>query len=94
MALDWSKANRRKSSSENVNDAALMRVATEPAAPQPSKADLRAEAEEAIATWNRPVQRLPTFIELKCWCGHRGRVKVAPGRRKRFRCSKCGYLSL
>lgn len=94
MALDWSKASRRRSTSDLGTDAALMRVASEPAEPRPSKEQLRADAAAAIAAYQGKVTRLPTVIELKCGCGHRGRVKVQSGQRKRFRCSKCGYLSM
>lgn len=94
MALDWSKASRRRQSSDIGNDAALMRMASEPRDPQPSKAELRALGVALLADYARPIRVLPSIIELKCGCGHRGRVKVYRGERKRFRCSKCGYLSL
>lgn len=97
MALDWSKANRRRSSSGPgiEADAALARMASDPGAPQPSKAELREAAVVALASYRKPIQVLPTIIHLKCGCGHRGYVRIARGApRKRFRCSKCGYLSM
>lgn len=62
---------------------------------QPSKAEMRAESAALVAAYPGPIRRLPTFIDLKCYrCNHRGRVKVYPGERKRFKCSRCGALSL
>lgn len=91
MALDWSRASRRKSNSESGSDAALMRIVSEPKAPQPSKADLRAESEAAIAAYRGAVTRLPTMIDLRCVCGRTARIAIAPDRaRPRFRCSRCG----
>lgn len=66
-------------------------VAEAEPAPQRSKAELRAEAEAALAAYRGPVRRLPTVHELRCLCGHRGRVAVpAELGRPRFRCSRCG----
>ncbi|MCD1266695.1 hypothetical protein B5M44_19090 [Shinella sumterensis] len=50
---------------------------------RPAKADLRAEAEAAIAKVTR---------EMKCdGCGHEGTVTVPASRRRaRLRCSQCG----
>lgn len=96
MGLDWSKRRRQSNSARGTDpDAALARLASEPATPQPSKAALRAESADAIERYTGRVQLCPTIIELKCvGCNHRGRVKVWRGERKRFRCSKCGYLSM
>lgn len=67
----------------------------EPHEPQPSKADMRAEIERRVAEYQGPVTRLPTVLHLKCTnCRHRGTVRVQPGERKRFKCSRCGAVSL
>jgi hypothetical protein len=60
--------------------------------PQPSKADLRAQAELAMAEYAGEVVRLPTVVRVRCGtCGHRGEVHVPPGGTPpRFRCTKCG----
>jgi hypothetical protein len=72
-----------------------MRAAADVPEAGPSKADLRAEAADAVERYTGRVQLCPTIIELKCvGCNHRGRVKVWRGEKKRFRCSKCGYLSM
>lgn len=62
---------------------------------QPSKAELVAEARDAIARYTGPVRRLPTVIRLKCYrCNHQGKAHVQPGQRRRFKCSRCGATSL
>jgi hypothetical protein len=94
MGLDWSKQRRRelagRAAAEAVADAdRLARVERgEPA--EPSKAELRAEAAAAVATYRGPIKRLPTIHDLRCICGHRAKVSVQPGPRPRFRCSRCG----
>lgn len=87
MARDWSKSKRLERWS-------APRASEADDEPQPSKAEMRALGIALLADYQRPIRVLPSIIELKCGCGHRGRVKVYRGERKRFRCSRCGYLSL
>ena len=95
MALDWSKSKRRdQRNAARGNEAELARLIADDV-PQLSKAELRALGVVALADYRKPIKRLPTIIYLKCGCGHKGHVKVYPGEpRKRFRCSKCNYLSM
>jgi hypothetical protein len=56
--------------------------------PRP-KAELRALAEKAAR--DCPVTRLPTMMPLRCTCGHRATVPIAPDvKSRRFRCLRCG----
>lgn len=60
-----------------------------------SKPEQRAEADALMASYGGRINRLPTYLKLKCYsCNHRGQVRLTPGRRARFRCSRCGALSL
>lgn len=57
----------------------------------PSKAEMRETAARAMATFRGRIHRLPTIVNLRCACGHRGKVRVRDqDRGKRFRCSNCG----
>jgi hypothetical protein len=57
------------------------------------KADLRAAADLALATFTGTVTRLPMVVDLRCPCGHHAKAHVAHGRpRPSFRCSKCGTV--
>jgi hypothetical protein len=70
--------------------ATLTRPMPEPIEERQSKAEMRAEADAAIAEFKGQIQRLPTMHELRCPCGHRAKVSAPAGARPRFRCSKCG----
>lgn len=94
MARDWSKFKaKQQANAARRAEVDLARSLAEDE-PRPSKAELRALGIALLADYQRPIRVLPSIIELKCGCGHRGRVKVYRGERKRFRCSKCGYLSM
>lgn len=95
MGLNWSKSKAPdQAHAARRTEVEIARIRAEET-PQPSKAELRALGIALLADYARPVKVLPTIIELKCGCGHRGRVKVYKGEpRKRFRCSKCQYLSM
>lgn len=94
MALNWSRQRARdqmRSARSSEIETARLLSGTDTFEPEPSKAELRAETEALIAAYRGPVQRLPTFRDVRCPCGHQGRVKVAPGRAMpRLRCSRCG----
>lgn len=97
MARDWSKQrNRDNAAATRRAEVMLARELADYDGPRPSKADLREEAAVAVAQYRGPVRRLPTVIELKCYaCNHRGRVTLPYGNTtRRFRCGKCGALSL
>jgi hypothetical protein len=96
MGRDWSKLRRREQgNSANREEAAVMRLLYE-RPPQLSKEEARAEMEDALARYRGAVRKLPTIIEVKCYrCNHRGRASMPSGNTvKRFKCSKCGALSL
>jgi hypothetical protein len=98
VGRNWSKQKVRDAAQRHrqaATDMAHYLVELEAPSAQPSKAELREEAAAAIARYTGPVRRLPTMVDLKCYrCNHRGRVRVYPGERKRFKCSKCGAVSL
>ncbi|MCZ8158636.1 MAG: hypothetical protein O9256_01930 [Rhizobiaceae bacterium] len=83
--IDHSRRNARdrmaRQGSDSVVDFGLPAGMTPPK-PRKSKASLRAEASEAVASITRLV---------RCPCGHSGKVAVTPAMTgRRFRCSKCG----
>lgn len=95
MARDWSKQRRREAAKRTAGEAVeRARYLAELEAPDTkpsSKAELRAEADRLVAEYRGPVRRLATVIEVRCPCGHRGKVRVPPGRpRPRLRCRRCG----
>ena len=92
MARNWSSAKRREQAARAARDAVddSRYLDDEPFEPAPSKAELRAEAELAIAAYRGRVRRLPMYAALRCRvCGHRGRARVPPGASPRFKCSAC-----
>jgi hypothetical protein len=95
MANDWSKQRRRdQTRTAKRQDVEIARILAEDRPVPPSKAELRAQANAAIADHRRAIDKLPTVVEVKCYrCNHRGRIKVYDVN-ARFRCSKCGALSL
>jgi transposase-like protein len=65
-----------------------------PKARQPSsKAELRAQAEQALAQASKPVTKLPMKIKRHCArCDRFNSVLVEPGEAvPAFKCSACGY---
>lgn len=48
-----------------------------------------AEAVEDAEDFNE-IKRLPTYIDLRCACGHAARACYHTSKRPRFRCSRCG----
>lgn len=91
MARDWSRqANRDRERVARRADAEIARILAEDE-PRPSKVELRAQADAAIAGYRGPIKRLPMFAALRCRsCGHRGAARVPPGATPSFRCSACG----
>lgn len=60
---------------------------------QPSKAELRAEADALMARYKGEVKRLNSVVGLRCrTCGHRGTAHIRPEADAvpRFRCTRCG----
>jgi hypothetical protein len=59
--------------------------------PQYSKAELRAQAEAAMAAATKPVTKLPTKITRQCGkCGETTSVMVEPGAETPpFKCKRC-----
>lgn len=100
MGLSWSKDRRRTLSRLAATDGMeRARLVAELDGgqlyrPEQSKEEMRAETAALVEEYRGKIKRLPTFVPLKCVCGHRGRAMVKPGRKPRFRCSKCGALSL
>jgi hypothetical protein len=98
MATDWSKLRRRAQARtakrDNIEIARILHE-DEPK-PQLSKEEARAEMASALARYRGAVHKLPTIVEVKCYrCNHRGRASMPNGNTaKRFKCSKCGALSL
>ena len=96
MARDWSKLRRRENTSASLREeAAVMRLLYE-RPKQLSKVEARAEMEAALARYRGTIRQLPTIVELKCYkCNHRGKAIMPNGNTtKRFKCSKCGAMSL
>jgi hypothetical protein len=56
-----------------------------------TKAELRAQAEQAMATIGKPVVKLPTKLTRQCGkCGEPTSVMVAPGEAApAFKCKRC-----
>jgi len=61
--------------------------------PALSKAELRVQAEKAVAAANKPIQKLPTKIVRQCGrCGEPTSVMVDPGQPvPAFKCARCGH---
>jgi ribosomal protein S14 len=59
--------------------------------PALSKAELRAQAEQAVAATNKPIQKLPTKVVRQCGrCGEPSAVMVEPGEPvPAFKCKRC-----
>jgi hypothetical protein len=94
MGLSWSRSRARQhEQSARRADIEIARYLAEDVRRR-SSAAIAADMARAVAEYRGPVRRLPYIMKLKCICGHKGRVKVYPGARKRFRCSKCGFLSI
>ena len=56
-----------------------------------SKAELRAQAEKAVAAASRPIVKLPTKLSRQCGrCGEFNAVMVEPGQEPpAFKCKSC-----
>src|SRR5450631_524472 len=91
MARDWSKMKSRDQARQaQVEDRRIMNELARDE-PQPSKAELRIVAENAIASYRGPITQLPSYVGLRCRsCGHRGVARVPYGKSPRFRCAGCG----
>jgi DNA-directed RNA polymerase subunit M/transcription elongation factor TFIIS len=97
VARDWSKQRKRDLARQALGaEIELARILRNEDEPQPSKAEQRAEAAALLAAYQGPIKKLPTVVALRCAkCGHRGNVRMRPGEpKRRFKCSKCGYLAL
>jgi ribosomal protein S14 len=59
--------------------------------PSLSKAELRAQAEQAVAATTKPIQKLPTKVVRQCGrCGEPSTVMVEPGQEvPAFKCKRC-----
>jgi hypothetical protein len=66
-------------------------MAHRPRRPVPTKAELRAQAEAAMASVTRPVTKLPTKLVRQCGgCGEFSAVMVEPGETPPpFKCKVC-----
>ena len=64
-----------------------------PRQPSMSKAELRAQGQQALAQASKPVTKLPMKIKRQCGrCDHFNSVLVEPGEAvPAFKCSACGY---
>jgi hypothetical protein len=64
-------------------------------APALSKADLRAQADQAMATVTKPIVKLPTKLTRQCGrCGEFSHVMVEPGAEPPpFKCKLCDRKS-
>lgn len=62
-----------------------------PKAPPTTKAELRAQAELAVASVSKPIVKLPTKLVRQCGrCGESNAVMVEPGDLPpEFRCKHC-----
>jgi hypothetical protein len=62
-----------------------------PKAPPTTKAELRAQAERAVASVGKPIVKLPTKLVRQCGrCGESNAVMVEPGDLPpEFRCKHC-----
>ncbi|MCC6314808.1 MAG: hypothetical protein IT337_12440 [Thermomicrobiales bacterium] len=96
MALDWSKAKRREHQQQAPADERAIAALLARDEATPSKAELRAQAADALARYTGRIRRLPTILEVRCGCGHRAKVRVPDGRAAppRLRCSRCGSRAL
>ena len=59
--------------------------------PALSKAELRAQAEQAVAAASKPIQKLPTKVVRQCGrCGEPSSIMVEPGQPlPAFKCKRC-----
>jgi hypothetical protein len=66
-------------------------MAFRPAGPPLSKAELRAQAEAALAAATKPVTKLPTKLTRQCGrCGESSHVMIEPGAETPpFKCKSC-----
>ena len=64
-----------------------------PRQPSMSKAELRAQGQQALAQASKPVTKLPMKIKRQCGrCDHFNSVLVEPGEAvPAFKCLACGY---
>jgi hypothetical protein len=62
-----------------------------PRAPALTKAELRAQADKALASATKPIVKLPTKLVRQCGrCGEFGAVMVEPGEAPpEFKCKSC-----
>ena len=70
---------------------APMMSAPRPRAPALTKAELRAQAEQAMAAATKPIVKLPTKLVRQCGrCGELNSVMVEPGEAPPpFKCKSC-----
>ena len=97
MALNWSKHTRRgQNRTAKRMDVDIARILQEERPAPPSKEQLRADMADAMSRYRGAIHKLPTVVELKCYrCNHRGKATMPNGNTtKRFKCSKCGAMSL
>jgi hypothetical protein len=97
VGRDWSKLKRREQG-QHAQREAMADVLTFPIPTDDerlTKDQMRAETDALMASYGGRINQLPTYLSLKCYsCNHRGRVRLTPGRKTRFRCSKCGAVSM
>ncbi len=92
---DWGRQRANDLLSRARTERTLARYISDREAPaaiqQISKADLRAQADAALAEYRGPIKPLPMIAALRCrTCGHRGNARVPAGKSPSFRCSACG----
>lgn len=89
---NWSKdRDRSLISQERAARAEIAALLNGPPQAALTKEELRLQAAEALANYNGRVTRLPTIVQLRCICGHRGKVAVADrDKGRKFKCSNCG----
>jgi hypothetical protein len=64
--------------------------------PALTKAELRAQGDQAMAAFTGPIVKLPTKLERKCGrCGESSSVMVQPGQTPpEFKCQSCNQATL
>jgi hypothetical protein len=106
MALNWSRERQRQRVARQGTEDALAIIplfaplTARRGRPLPlSKAELRAQAAEAVAGYQGAVSRSPAgsapasswTVTVRCVCGHMGNATMPRSQpAARFRCSKCG----
>ena len=86
---DEEKPGRRKS--DDVAEPAPPPMRMRQRAPALTKAELRAQADKALASATKPIVKLPTKLVRQCGrCGEFGSVMVEPGQAApEFKCKSC-----